>query len=687
MKRQAINQDVLSQEIYEKIKLWILRILDKINRYKILSKTDYHDYKEDINNRLNLQKSNLDEIDKNFLQEMLKKYEKKRIKTYEILSINLDMVCKTFGFGKTERDILEFAILVNVFNENIEEFLRTEYIGGIATPVNLPFLLEKILNLDTNEVSKALLKLTQSFILNIDYRELCDTFEFQDKEFPMAMLKSINTIEKLFANVFQKCDFSNLVFDDFSYLKINTALLTQYISKNLQGTNILIYGTPGTGKTEFAKVVAKALNKSLYEIGYGEKLRHSNNWNWTNGRNSVKGDDRFRLLRLADNILKSSNALIMFDEVEDIFNEKDISKAMINRTLESNTVPTIWISNNIDNIDNAYIRRFDMVFEFIIPPKHKRFEFIKRYSDNQISDKMAKKLSKINLISPGLISKATKVILNSNPADKDNAFKNNIFCNLKAQCGIDFDKKKKKKKKDEIKLPQIYGLEYINAGLNLQNLTKGIQANPNARICIYGPAGTGKSAFAKFLAKKLDKKLIIKKGSDLLNAYVGGTEQNIAMAFKEAKKQKAVLVFDEVDTFLQDRSVAQRSWEISQTNEMLTQMENFDGIFIATTNFMGSLDEACIRRFDMKIKFDFMVSKMALALFEKECENLNLKFSETAKNTILTTPYLTPGDFAAVLRTHKFSPFADANDFATRLQNEVSYKKVQKANAKKIGLV
>ena len=184
MRRQATNQYVLSQEIDNKIKLWILRILDKINRYRILSKTDYHDYKEDINNRLNLQKSNLDEIDKNFLQEMLKKYEKKRIKTYKILSINLDMVCKTFGFGKTERDILEFAILVNVFNENIEEFLRTEYIGGIATPVNLPFLLEKILNLDTNEVSKALLKLTQSFILNIDYRELCDTFEFQDKEFP-----------------------------------------------------------------------------------------------------------------------------------------------------------------------------------------------------------------------------------------------------------------------------------------------------------------------------------------------------------------------------------------------------------------------------------------------------------------------------------------------------------------------
>ena len=148
-----------------------------------------------------------------------------------------------------------------------------------------------------------------------------------------------------------------------------------------------------------------------------------------------------------------------------------------------------------------------------------------------------------------------------------------------------------------------------------------------------------------------------------------------------------MLVFDEVDTFLQDRSMAQRSWEISQTNEMLTQMENFDGIFIATTNFIDSLDEACIRRFDMKIKFDFMLSEMAVALFEKECENLGLKPSRWAKNLIRNLSYLTPGDFAAALRTHKFSPFADANDFATRLENEVSHKKIHKTNAKKIGLV
>ena len=79
--------------------------------------------------------------------------------------------------------------------------------------------------------------------------------------------------------------------------------------------------------------------------------------------------------------------------------------------------------------------------------------------------------------------------------------------------------------------------------------------------------------------------------------------QNIAKAFSEAEQKGAILVLDEVDSFLQDRSGAYHSWEVTQVNEMLTQMESFQGIFIATTNFMTNLDKASIRRFDMKIEF------------------------------------------------------------------------------------
>ncbi|SFV60837.1 ATPase, AAA family [hydrothermal vent metagenome] len=88
--------------------------------------------------------------------------------------------------------------------------------------------------------------------------------------------------------------------------------------------------------------------------------------------------------------------------------------------------------------------------------------------------------------------------------------------------------------------------------------------------------------------------------------WVGGTEKNIANAFREAKEEKAVLVFDEVDSFLADRTGAKQSWEVTQVNEMLVQMENFDGIFIATTNLMDNLDRASLRRFDLKLEFSYL---------------------------------------------------------------------------------
>lgn len=87
---------------------------------------------------------------------------------------------------------------------------------------------------------------------------------------------------------------------------------------------------------------------------------------------------------------------------------------------------------------------------------------------------------------------------------------------------------------------------------------------------------------------------------------IGVAEKNMAKMFQDAANEGAVLLLDEADTFLQDRKGAQRSWEISAVNEMLTQMESFEGIFIASTNLMSSLDEAALRRFDLKMRFDYL---------------------------------------------------------------------------------
>ncbi|MCD8213106.1 MAG: ATP-binding protein, partial [Campylobacter sp.] len=512
----------------------------------------------------------------------------------------------------------------------------------------------------------------KSYLSYSTYNNIDDCFVVIDDDFIQNMFESSTDIQTLFKSIFKKCSNSELKFDDFDYLELNETNLKEYVGKCKKGTNILIYGVPGTGKTEFVKTFAKSIRKELFEVIYSDQSHES-----------LDGNERLSRLRVSDRILNPKTSLIMFDEVEDLFKNSKVSKALINRTLEENLVSTFWITNDINQIDNAYIRRFDMILEFKIPPKRKRSELIKRYTQGQISDQTAQKLAKNKLISPALISSATKVISNLSTDDKDGYFKEIIKNKLKAQGYLKKDKKKKDEKQ-EITLPKSYDISYVNADVDLKKLTQGIKTSGNARLCIYGTAGTGKSAYAKFVAKSINKKIIIKKASDLIDCFVGRTEQNIAKAFKEAKEQNAVLVFDEVDTFLQDRGSALRSWEISQVNEMLTQMDSFEGIFIATTNLIDSLDKASIRRFDMKLEFGYLKPKQALKFFTKECNSLNLDVSSEVKNRLLRLTLLTPGDFAAVIRANKFSPISSADEFANSLAMEIKYKD-EDLSAKRVG--
>ena len=69
-----------------------------------------------------------------------------------------------------------------------------------------------------------------------------------------------------------------------------------------------------------------------------------------------------------------------------------------------------------------------------------------------------------------------------------------------------------------------------------------------------------------------------------MNCYLGETEKIIAQAFEDAQRDDAVLLLDEIDSFLRDRTLSSHSWEVTQVNEQLTQIENYEGVFIATTN-------------------------------------------------------------------------------------------------------
>lgn len=663
----------VDSEIYELATLWTLRAIFDLGGERELLRSGYDDVLEFLG--IESKEPKKEEIQN--LKNKLEILEKSQI-SCEIkdLEHNLNLLQANLGLNSAERDILRFVAIMY----NYEVISNACSLLGDLNNIQATKAISKILNLRFGDVQKAFRKdgifaKTSIIKLENNVHNLKFKIDVINNNFMCDLFVKCESMDEIFESSIKPCSKTNLTTKNYPHIKEDVKILLSFlksaVSKKQKGVNVLLYGSAGTGKTELSKVIASELNLKLYEVAYDDGDGYANE------------HQRIRSYCLAQNVLSAGSNLLMYDEAEDIFNtnndeKRQYGKAFINRSLETNELPTIWITNNIFDMDEAVVRRFNLAIEIGIPTEDVRAKIIKKYSENLIDNKLIKKLAKNDFIAPALISNASVVVSNLNTKDKNKAFERVINNTLKAQ---GYEEIRDYNPRDD--LPSSYDPNFVNSDCDLNELMQGIKISKNARICLYGVPGTGKSAYAKFIAKSLKKPIIIKKGSDLLSMFVGWTEKNIALAFKEAKEKHAVLVFDEVDSFLQDRGMATRSWEVTQVNEMLVQMESFDGIFIATTNLIDNLDKACLRRFDLKLEFGYLLPEQAQNLFKKECTLLKVKFDENAAKKVSNLGLLTPGDFASVRRQAKFRPIKNGDDFCYRLELEVALK--NEAKSVKIG--
>lgn len=451
---------------------------------------------------------------------------------------------------------------------------------------------------------------------------------------------------------------SRLTLEDYAHVPdadLARRYLVEASAHRRNGVNILLYGLPGTGKTEFVRALAAALKLELHEVP-----------NQDEDDEPISGRQRFSSYAICQKILAGRRRqLILFDEVEDVFgsgstllsaifgdrfegDKPRLAKSWTNETLESNAVPTIWVCNDIGAMDSAYLRRYDMVLEFKAPGPEATRRMIGRYfRAGEISDACVGRLSAIEQLPPAQIERAARVVraLKSTSVERRDAEVGRLIGASLRAMGLN-------RVAATAALPSHYDPAFTHADQDLSALMAGLQRGVGARLCFYGPPGTGKTAFAHHVARELGLPVQVKRGSDLLDCYVGATEKKIAEAFQSAQDAHAILVIDEADSFLRDRSGAFRSWEVTQVNELLTQMEAFEGIFIASTNLVDSLDAASLRRFDFKIKFDYLTRAQRRALLARVATDgaTETEYDEHALARLDRLELLTPGDFANALR-------------------------------------
>lgn len=259
----------------------------------------------------------------------------------------------------------------------------------------------------------------------------------------------------------------SLQLDDFTHIAGMKEMMLTYLQQALKhyrkGVNLLIYGVPDTSKTEFAGLLAQALGISVYNITYMDS-----------DGDVVKAEQRLNYSRLAQTLLNGKQALLIFDEIEDVFNgslmERSVAqknKAWTNQLLENNNVPMIWLSNSVSGIDPAFLRRFDLILEMPDLPLKNKSALITQLTEGKLSPAYVQHFAKVRSLTPAILSRTIRVAKELNTSNFAETLLMMFNQTLKSQ---------NKPKIEPLVLGKAdYNLDYVACNDNIHRISEGLK--------------------------------------------------------------------------------------------------------------------------------------------------------------------------------------------------------------------
>lgn len=598
---------------------------------------------------------------------------------------NVTWLGSQLGLSVDEKKILLLCVLEkqNIFLRqslsSIGDMTQPKLMGVISTLLDIPLRRVHDAFSEQSTLTRTGLLFTNTYLEVLDFGAKIDLISGLAE----SLMEEQRNFFDIFSSNFVVSPKPILTLSDYAHVsqKVENIihLLKTSISTHRIGTNVLIYGPPGTGKSELARVIAHSIGADAFEVTVGGKPgeRYSN-------------VNRLSAYMLSQTILsKAKNKLIIFDECEDIAFRRDDEdhfsksqrsgtkgmKGAMNQLLTTSDVPAIFITNDLGCFqDRAYLRRMDLCLRLDVPPVGVRTQMLRTFTNGMnVSDEWCKQTASNEAISPAMMAKAVNVAC-AIQASNSNSKNESVLTDLLESSLTAQSFPVKSIHSNGISLP--YCLDYVNTDVELQEITESLKTHSEARLLLYGVSGTGKSAYAKHLAETIGKPALIKQASDIFSKYVGDTEKSIARVFKEAEEEDAVLILDEADSYLRDRTQGLKGYEMTMINEMLTQIEMYKGIFIATTNLSDGMDQAAMRRFDAKIHFNYLKPDQASKMMLETCRILNINDYVYDESIQKCLTQLSPEDFAVVIRQAKFKKISTYVQVLKILDQEKAMKRL-----------
>ena len=445
--------------------------------------------------------------------------------------------------------------------------------------------------------------------------------------------------------------------------------------QNLESPQFLLYGTNDYEKITWAKAVVRkagfvpevfsTLWSSCLEDVSQEEISQESDAQTVPPEESCATElssgklMRGRLKALLS--VQKKNTVFIIDLLEQSFFSgnfmelRENSKKMVERndflyTLLQNPNKVMWVVNYSHLWEPPILASFDFSRSFEEPDR----DTLCRIADSKlknltISESLHKELMELcstYYVSERALDTMVETIKHMPPEKSEKTIKSTIEKIFEAQSNLLAPSTPQSTVRG---LKKNYTLSVLNTSVPAEEIVAMVKNAQNfseeegIRLLFHGASGTGKTELARYIGDALGKEVCLKRVSDILGPRVGESEQHMAEAFREAESKGNILLLDEADSFFADRKNAFNNWEITLVNELLSQMEDFKGILICTTNFRESMDVAMERRFHIICEFNPLTKEGIATLLARFFPAYTFEKDQTEKLCRYTT--VTPGDF------------------------------------------
>ena len=480
---------------------------------------------------------------------------------------------------------------------------------------------------------------------------------------------------------------------------IESTIAKRQTDPKAEGHAFFLAGPPDTGKTSAVAALAQHLKKTHPELEL--RVIGENPAELVRGNHDDEGDyyeerkvsetaaltphDRLAQIKMALALGGSNpNMIFLIEEPDRLMprnkltdeTDESIDRVVIQRLIEKHgSTALIFTTNNWWEIHPAARRRVKQCIEFDVPDAAARRGILDRLCETNnvaLAEADRDRLASTYEIPAGKWASAVKNAAVTAQGPDDIAPEIEYWIKNQAKRDLGSVNAVTTKRVKPLQPYDFQLLNPVNPSIPLDKLFDRVKklpaGNQSFRMCLEGWPGTGKSEFVWHLADMMGKEVIHAKASEILDKYVGGTEQNIARFFEEAQEKGAILLIDEVDSILRDRREAKQSWEVSQVNQFLTSLEHYKGMVAVTTNNFEGIDAASKRRFDFTMGFDFLTQEQNTHAFKKF-------FGMDMPQDFTAPANMTPADYARVYKQAAFMGELENTDFITSQLTAASKEK------------